>query len=422
MDSRPDPAPDAAPPESVLSTYTPPPPDRDRIWLHIGLFFATFGCMLFVAGGLVLNGQDVAPSLIGRHGVYETVGWMARLHDALMYAVPFLLFLTVHEFGHYLAARWHGVRVSLPYYIPLPFALGTFGAVIRIRERIRTTTQLFDIGAAGPLAGFVVALGALLVAVFTLPPVEYILGTDPIGSNFHAPIVAQYQIEGEFPRVSLMISMLREVGGQALIFGDTPLFAALASLGDYRVPGYEITHYPLLLAGWLGLFFTALNLLPVGQLDGGHVVYALFGPTVHRIVARIATLLLILSGSVGWMTEMVLGYAWDPIVEAALLAGLAVLLLIYLRQFFGGDWRYALAGVPVLLALVAAVVFLAPGLAAVTGYWGWLLWSGLILFLIRMDHPPVLVNEPLTPGRIALGWACVVIFLLCFSIQPIVVV
>ena len=234
----------------------------------------------------------------------------------------------------------------------------------------------------------------------------------------------QYLETGYFPSRGLVAS-----GGGAIIFGDTPLFHALMSLAEYRVPGYEILHYPVLLAGWLGLFFTALNLLPVGQLDGGHVVYALFGPAVHRVVARVTTLILLVSGSVGWVYQMAPGFPLSPTLAHALgplapLAGwapLALLMLVYLRRFFG-DWRYALAGVPVLLALVAAVVFLAPGLAAATGYWGWLIWTGLILFVIRLDHPPVLMQEPLTPMRTALGWACVVIFLLCFSIQPILVV
>lgn len=420
MEPRPTPAPLRPPTDSVLTHYTPPTPDRDRIGLHVGLFVATFACMMIVSGGLVIGGEMYSPSLIARSLHYAEAGWLARVVDGLRYTVPFLLFLTVHEFGHYFAARWHGVRVSLPYYIPLPFALGTFGAVIRIRERIRTTTQLFDIGAAGPLAGFVIALTALVYAVVALPPVEYLLSVD---TELHALIVAQVRETGAFPTTSTMVAMLRGVGAQAMIPGDTLLYSFVAGLGDYRVPGYELTHYPVLFAAWLGLFFTALNLLPVGQLDGGHVVYALFGPAVHRVVARITTLVLILSGSIGWMVEMVpiFGNTWGTAGYAGALGGLAVLVAVYLKRYFG-DWRYAFAGLPVLLGLAAAVVYLQPGLASQVGYWGWLLWSGLILFLIKMDHPPVLVHEPLTRGRIALGWLCIGIFFLCFSIQPIVVV
>src|SRR5690606_17615727 len=130
------------------------------------------------------------------------------------YAVPFLLFLTAHEFGHFFAARRHGVDVSLPYYIPLgPLGFGTLGAVIRIREPIRRTRQLFDIGAAGPLAGAVVASGPLGFPLAALPPAAYLLGAP--GHEATAAYVATY---GEFPPVSV------PDGGMLLLFGDTPLF------------------------------------------------------------------------------------------------------------------------------------------------------------------------------------------------------
>ena len=386
------------------------------MWLHVLLFVATFASM-------VLAGVTLA----GRAEAYDAGGWPVMLADGLLYTVPFLVFLTVHEFGHYIAARRHGVRVSLPYYlpIPLPGSLGTFGAVIRIKEPIRRTRQLFDIGAAGPLAGFAVALGVLVAAIATLPPAEYLL---TVGGTAHELTVAAFREVGAFPPREAMAPD----GSGAIVFGETPLYHLLMGVADYRVPGYETSHYPVLLAGWLGLFFTALNLLPVGQLDGGHVVYALFGPRVHAVVARVATLLLILSGALGWVRDMVpLLVQVPPLAglgpHAALggWAALALLVLILLRRFFGGGGeglRAALVGTPVLLALVWAVGAFAPGVAAAAGYWGWLMWSGLILFFIRLDHPPVLVAEPLTPARTALGLLCLLIFALCFSIQPIRVV
>ncbi len=402
--------------DSVLTDFSPPeaPQDRDRVWLHVALFLATLAAMVYAAGYGMPEGGEWFP-LTGRETFYKATGWSSRIKDGLLYAVPFLLFLTVHEFGHYIAARLSKIRVSLPYYIPLPFALGTFGAVIRIREPIRRTRQLFDIGASGPLAGFVVAVGVLLVAIFTLPPIEYLL---TMGDAFHAAVVRHVLETGVFPETPPLPPGMRSGG---IVPGDTPLFYALMSLAEYRVANSELIHYPVLLAAWFGLFFTALNLLPVGQLDGGHVVYAMFGETVHRIVARVTTLLLLLSGSVGWLFQTV------PVVSAwygtqglvGSWAGLAFLMLIYLRRYFG-DIKGALVGTPVLLALAAAIVYLAPpSLPAAVGYTGWLLWSGLILFLIRMDHPPVLFTEPLTPMRRALGWACIVIFVLCFSIQPL---
>ncbi|OZC04572.1 hypothetical protein BSZ36_03630 [Rubricoccus marinus] len=397
----------------MLTDFSPPsaPPDRDRVWLHIGLFLATFAAMVFAAGYGMLEDGLWYP-LTGRIPFYEANGWTARVTDGLLYAVPFLFFLTVHEFGHYFAARWNKIRVSLPYYIPLPFALGTFGAVIRIKEPFRRTRQLFDVGASGPLAGFVAALVVIGIAVFTLPPVEYLMSAGRAG---HAATIQFYLENGVFPERTSAPGM-----GVMLVPGDTPLFHAVMSLADYRVPSYELAHYPVLLAGWLGLFFTALNLLPVGQLDGGHVIYAMFGEAVHRVVARVTTLLLMLSGSVGWLVQMVpelqRWYGTQGLISGW--AALAFVLLLYLRRYFG-DVRYALVGTPVLVALAAAVTFLTPGLAANVGFIGWLLWSGLILFVIRMDHPPVLVVERLSPGRRALGWACIAIFLLCFSIQPL---
>ena len=399
--------------DSYTSGYTPPPPDRDRIGLHVGLFLFTFASMV-IAGGSMVGRSATWP----RVPVDATSGEIVQgyidlftnpefLHDGLFYAVPFILFLTVHEFGHYIAARMRGLRVSLPYYLPVPFpgSLGTFGAVIRIREPLRRTTQLFDVGASGPLAGFVVAVGVLLVALATLPDVEYLIQFG------HADTVAAFLQTGSFPPFD---PESVADGGYAVLFGDTPLFHLLSSLGPYRVPAEEIMHYPMLLAGWLGLFFTALNLLPVGQLDGGHVVYALFGARVHGIVARVTTLVLLYSGGVGYAFQSPFGLT--PL-EGWL--SLAVIYGVASWRLFEQDVRLAVAGTLGFLGLVALTAFYAPGLASAIGYWGWLLWIGLILFLIRVDHPPVLIPEPLGPRRRALGYLCLLIFVLCFSIQPI---
>ena len=205
-----------------------------------------------------------------------------------------------------------------------------------------------------------------------------------------------------------------EPGSAAFVVGDTPLFHLVNGLGYARVPVDEVVHYPVLLAGWLGLFFTALNLLPVGQLDGGHVVYALFGPAVHGVVARVTTLLLLVSGGVGLVGDVAgAAPAWQ------VWTGLALVVALALAKLFEGDWRLVGAGVAALVGLVALLVFAVPGLAAHVGWTGWLVWVGLILFVIRVDHPPVLVEEPLTPARKALGYLCLVIFALCFSIQPL---
>src|SRR5690606_9542767 len=168
--------------DSLLTDYDDPP--RQRYGLHLGLFLLTFVSAVYAGG--VLVGRDrlygVTPSRFG--DFFSGLSVLADadfLGDGLRYAVSFLLFLTVHEFSHFVAARRHRIDVSLPYYIPIPLIglpiliFGTFGAVIRIREPLRRTRQLFDVGAAGPLAGFVVALGLLAYAVATLPPPSYLL-------------------------------------------------------------------------------------------------------------------------------------------------------------------------------------------------------------------------------------------------------
>ncbi|MDT7856185.1 site-2 protease family protein [Rubrivirga sp. S365] len=397
--------------ESVLTDYTPPAaePARDRLWVHALLFALTFASMVWAGGALVGRAmlwptEPAAWPFLDATGL-SLLGDPDFVRDGLLYAVPFLLFLTVHEFGHYVAARVVKTRVSLPYYIPIPLlgSLGTFGAVIRIKEPLRRTRQLFDIGAAGPLAGFVVAVGVLVAAVYALPPAEYLLAVP--GHLEEAAALAQTGALPAFDAAAVA------PGSQALVFGDTPLFHLLSGLGAYRVPGHEIMHYPVLLAGWLGLFFTALNLLPVGQLDGGHVVYALFGPAVHRVVARVTTILLLLSGGVGLVTTPGAGWTWW--------LALGLLYALAFARLFDGVWSLVASAVGGALALTALVVFATPGLAAAVGYTGWLVWIGLILLVVRVDHPPVQVREPLTPARKALGYLCLVIFALCFSIQPI---
>ncbi|WP_412070119.1 site-2 protease family protein [Rubrivirga sp. IMCC43871] len=392
---------------SVLTDYEPPAPDGDRVGRHLGLFVATFVSCVW-CGGLLVGRSALWGPLSARWPVELALfADPTFVRDGLMYAVPFLLFLTVHEFGHYTAARLLKTRVSLPYFIPIPLpgTLGTFGAVIRIKEPLRRTRQLFDIGAAGPLAGFVIAVGVLVLAAVLQPPAEYLLGV--VG---HEDVVAAIQATGAFP---VFDPDSVAPGTTALVFGDTVLFSLLNGLGDLRVSGDEIVHYPLLLAGWLGLFFTALNLLPVGQLDGGHVVYALFGPAAHRVVARVTTLLLLVSGTIG----LALDLAW--LAPWTLWAVVALVYALALARLLGPEWRLVGLGVAVGTALTALVVLAVPGLALRVEWTGWLFWVGMILFVIRVDHPPVLRSEPLTPGRKLLGWLCVAIFLLCFSFQPI---
>ena len=159
------------------------------------------------------------------------------------YSFTILAILGTHEFGHYLACRYYGIDASLPYFLPAPLPLtGTAGAVIRIREPIQTRPMLFDIGAAGPIAGFVVAVPALFLGLHLSHVVP--LPDDFVGMSLGEPLLFQF--------------------AAWLVWGDAPT-------------GYTINLHPMGLAAWLGLLITALNLFPIGQLDGGHIAYATLG-------------------------------------------------------------------------------------------------------------------------------------------------
>jgi membrane-associated protease RseP (regulator of RpoE activity) len=175
----------------------------------------------------------------------------ARLLDGVPFAFTLLAILGTHEFGHYFAARSYGASVSLPFFIPAPpplFLFGTLGAVIRMRSPARDRNSLFDIAVAGPLAGLVVAVPALLMGL-------------------------------AWSRVGMV---LPEHAG--LTFGDSLLMRLFIWLVFGPIPqGMDVFVHPVALAGWVGLFVTALNLFPVGQLDGGRIAYALFGSWHRRI-------------------------------------------------------------------------------------------------------------------------------------------
>jgi membrane-associated protease RseP (regulator of RpoE activity) len=387
-----------------------PAPPKERYWLHIGLFLATLASTIWDGG-----------TMVGRFDHYaEMDRWISVLGlranvdfilDGLRFGASLLLFLSVHEFGHYFAARYHRVDTSLPYFIPFPFnGIGTFGAVIRIRDRVPSLRKLFDIGAAGPIAGFVVSLGVLIYALATLPPPEYMLGLP--GHEALKDYVIRY---GVLPD---RILTAPTDGTVSLVVGQTPLFWLMTRLVENVPPMHEMYHYPYLFAGWLGLFFTALNLLPVGQLDGGHILYALAGPRWHGRLARGFLMILLASGAIGFVAgaqEFVHG---SLLREIAAWAGLSTILFVYLRRMFGGNLS---ATAPAMLGLVV-VAAVAEGVGEPMlrlGYSGWLIWCALILFLVRVDHPPVLVEEPLTGWRRVAAYAGVVIFFLCFSLKPL---
>lgn len=199
--------------------------------------------------------------------------------SSLQFTVAVVSILGAHEFGHYVLARWHGVSASLPYFIPLPLlGFGTLGAVIRVRDRIPSRNALVDIGAAGPLAGFLVCLPFLAwgYAHSRFAPLP------PTGSTWLGPLSLWSVFHHGWPRLD------------PLIYGDNLLLRAfeLAFLGP-RPSGMDVDAHPFVLAGWLGTLITMLNLFPVGQLDAGHLTYAVFGRRA-RTIGRVALVLLAL--------------------------------------------------------------------------------------------------------------------------------
>lgn len=205
--------------------------------------------------------------------------WLLR-HPALYttgfaFSGTLLAILLVHEFGHYIACRWHGIDASLPWVLPAPTLSGTLGAVIHIRSRIPSRNVLMDVGLYGPLAGYIASAAAIAVG-FAL--------SYPAPANVPEALV---RFGGQPPTLSLMHGLVSHWNP------DLPAFDRL------------ILH-PVLIAGWIGLFITSLNLVPGGQLDGGHILYAI-SPRLHRWVTRALPVVLLVAGVVGWVGWLLWG-------------------------------------------------------------------------------------------------------------------
>lgn len=287
----------------------------------------------------------------------------------LQYAFAMLFILGVHEFGHYFAARYHGIETTYPFFIPWPpipqiFILnfGTLGAVIRTRSVVPSKKAMFDIGVAGPLAGFVACIIVLVLGFQNLPPKEYLL-------TIH-------------PDYDFAINDITSAGGLSLAFGDNLLFSFLRQLltspqAEFVPPMTEIYHYPFLCVGWFGLFVTAMNLIPVGQTDGGHLIYSMFGDR-HRMIARSA-----------WIVLLILG------IPSVLDAFLRTMLEYFKKEPF--DQIIPLAQY---------------------SWSGWLLWAGVLYYVIKLYHPPVPDETPLDNNRTIVGWLTLVIFVVSFTYLP----
>lgn len=304
--------------------------------LHIGLFLITFFTTT-IAG---------AQWTTGTPGPYE----FDFLLKGLPYSISILFIITCHEFGHFFAAMFHKVKATLPYYIPFPpipffINFGTMGAVIRTKTPVPTKKAMFDIGVAGPIAGFIACLIVLIYGFLNVPPVEYILSIHP---DYYSP---QYGKDGF-----------------TLIFGDTLLFTFFKNIltepGQFFPPMSEIYHYPYLCVGWFGLFITAMNMIPIGQLDGGHIGYTMFGRETHYKIAVVCFSILFVLGVFG-------------IIEANF------------------DLKTGI------------------------GWPGWLVWSLILYFVIKIEHPPIHDDAGLDNKRMLTGYLSFFIFVISFSPNPL---
>jgi len=264
--------------------------------------------------------------LIGRDPFMTLEGFAS----GFPYALAILSILGAHEMGHYFYAKRYRIYTTLPYFIPFfipAFNIGTLGAFIKLRSPIPDKKALFDVGVGGPIAGFIVSLFFLILGFSLLPDLE---GVKEFVTQIHD---------------------WSETGEGALTLGNPLLFELIRNLmGGEHLPMYEVYHFPFIFAGWVGLFVTALNLMPIGQLDGGHISYALLG-------------------------------------EKAKYVAIGAFIALALLNFYSTNW---------------------------------ILWTILILLVIRLKHPPTLNdNIELDSNRRTLAWTSYVMFVTCFSPMPL---
>jgi membrane-associated protease RseP (regulator of RpoE activity) len=243
------------------------PQHKPRYWLHGLLLVATIFTTLTVGARMEFNFEHNEPAFsLSDEGSFFPMSWTFEQPSRLLLGVPFaftlMAILLAHELGHYLCCRYYGVYATLPFFIPAPTLIGTLGAFIRIRSPIRSRTALFDIGIAGPIAGFVLATAVLFLAL----PLSKAL---PAGA-------AKPDIELGYPLIF------------RLVWSVLPLVQLKAHSHAFDA----ISFHPTAIAAWVGMFATALNLLPGGQLDGGHIVFSI-APRAHRFISRLTILALI---------------------------------------------------------------------------------------------------------------------------------
>jgi len=244
-------------------------PPRSKTWLNGLLFVLTVLSTSFVGLGWSASylyfeaGAGFGPDPVAEAG--RALGDPRVYLLSFLYAAALMTILVGHELGHYLTCRRYGVRATLPYFIPAPTLIGTLGAFIRIKSPITRKRQLFDIGANGPFAGFLLALPALVIGL------------------------AFSRVTTDFP------------AGDSISFGEPLLFKLLSALFFGRSPdGSVLVLHPVGFAGWVGVLVTSFNLIPLGQLDGGHIAYALLGEKA-RLVSKGVIVIFAVMGVFFWV-------------------------------------------------------------------------------------------------------------------------
>jgi membrane-associated protease RseP (regulator of RpoE activity) len=290
---------------------------RPRYWLHGLLLLLTCFTTLVVGAHMQQNFNHGLPAFFfddnsSMFGMPWALVHPARLLLGIPFAGTLMLILLAHEMGHYLMCQYYGVWATLPFFIPAPTLIGTFGAFIRIKSPIRSRTGLFDIGIAGPIAGFAVAVGVLVISLGLSKPIP--VGTPPA------------DLELGFPLIFHLVHHFFVGYGRG--------YAAV-------LPLHRLLLHPAAIAAWVGMFATALNLLPGGQLDGGHIVFSIV-PRAHRWISWFTTISLLFMAYyycyVWLMWAILLRLSslrhpqvaeWPKITGArAWLAGLAVIMLL----------------------------------------------------------------------------------------------
>ncbi len=253
---------------------------RERVTLHVVLFLTTLFTTTVVGAGLARTFQANRPVDLEQDFAIIANLWSHPeiLLEGLPFSLTLLTILLAHEMGHYVTCVRYGIDASLPYFLPAPTLIGTLGAFIRIRSPIYTRRALFDVGIGGPIAGFVFLVPALL-----------------IGLSF-SRVQPGIAVHGDF------------------VFGTPLLLRLLESVLFPGVPVADISLHPIARAAWVGILATALNLLPIGQLDGGHILYSFFGKQ-HKFLSRVFVAALVPLG---------IFYSWSWLVWAVLLAVFAL--------------------------------------------------------------------------------------------------